>query len=111
MSRTKTVNKYKRPSGGNNRLPKFILLGVAAAVLLVYFLSGPRGTINLYKHSHEKQELLDEIKTLETQKAELDSEKVKLEDDAYIEKIAREEYNMKKKGEKVYKVSTDKNKD
>jgi len=42
---------------------------------------------------------------LETKKATLDSERtLLLNNPEYIEKIAREKYNMKKKGEKVFRI-------
>ncbi|HES58966.1 MAG TPA: septum formation initiator family protein, partial [Caldithrix sp.] len=56
----------------------------------------------------KKQNLENEIQELETTKVELDSIKNRLENDPeYLEKIAREEYNMKKEGEKVIKIETD----
>ncbi len=85
----------------------YLLFLALAALLLVFFLSGPRGTIRLLEQSKEKERLQQEIEALERTKAALDSEKVKLHQDAYIEKIAREQYNMKKEGEKVYKIQID----
>jgi len=57
---------------------------------------------------NKKQDLQNEIIELEKTKVELDSIRNRLENDpAYLEKIAREEYNMKKEGEKVIKIETD----
>ncbi len=92
--------------------PRFLKIILSIFILLlVYFLfiSGPRGSWQLYKSDREKQQLQEDIQKLELRKAELDSEKNKLENDpGYIEKIAREKYNMKKKGEKVYRIENDK---
>ena len=76
-------------------------------ILLIFFLKGPRGTIELYKNIRKTNDLKEEIEELKQTKSELDSEKVKLHDDDYIEKIAREQYNMKKQGEKIYKIEKD----
>lgn len=73
-----------------------------------YLLSGPRGAIKLIQIKNDRDRLKNEIRELEMQKSVLDSEKTRLKTDPeYIEKIAREEYNMKKKGEKVYKIVRD----
>ena len=62
----------------------------------------------MLRDSRKKQDLIRDIEQLEATKADLDSIKNRLENDpTYIEKIAREEYNMKKKGEKVIKIETD----
>lgn len=81
----------------------------AALIILIYVLSsGPRGTWKLYRSGQEKEQLQEEIRQLEARKAALDSERTLLENDpAYIEKVAREKYNMKKKGEKVYRVDNE----
>lgn len=87
---------------------RFIGIGVVVAIFLIIYLTGPRGTIRLLRVMEKKQELVHDIKELESTKVELDSVKNRLENDpAYLEKIAREEYNMKKKGEKVIKIETD----
>jgi len=89
----------------------FIRLGIAIVVLVfifVVFIGGPRGSLKLYQSYEEKQELLKKIDELRAKKARLDSERVRLlNDPAYIEKIARETYNMKRKGEKVYKIKSE----
>lgn len=100
----KTKNKKINP------LILKILLAVSG-LLVIYFLfiSGPRGSWHLYKSDREKEELLEGIRNLELRKAELDSEKTRLQNDPdYIEKIAREKYNMKKKGEQVFRIENDK---
>lgn len=90
--------------------PLFLRLGILIAVfaaIFIIFISGPRGSLKLYQSHEEKQELLKEIEALKIKKARLDSERIKLLNDPdYIEKIARETYNMKKKGEKVYKIKS-----
>lgn len=78
------------------------------AILLIVasvFITGSRGTFQLYKFSEQKQDLENEIEVLEAEKTELELIKSKIENDPeYIEKIAREKYKMKKKEEKVYEI-------
>jgi cell division protein FtsL len=69
------------------------------------FVTGSRGTIQLYKFTKQKQDLEKEINELEGEKEKLQKMKSDLESDPeYIEKIAREKYKMKKKEEKVYEI-------
>ncbi len=91
--------------------PLLVRLGLAITLLafiFIVFIGGSRGSLKLYKSHEEKEELLKEINELKAKKARLDSERTRLlNDPAYIEKIARETYNMKKKGEKVYKIKSE----
>jgi cell division protein FtsL len=69
------------------------------------FITGSRGTLQLYKFNKQKNDLENEIESLETEKTKLEKMKSSLESDPeYIEKIAREKYKMKKKEEKVYEI-------
>lgn len=87
---------------------RLIAIGVVVIIFLIIYLTGPRGTIRMMHVMQKKQDLINEIEELETTKVELDSIKNRLENDpAYLEKVAREEYNMKKEGEKVIKIETD----
>ncbi len=106
----KATTKHKRGKQKFNLNSRFVKWFVIISIFTVFsfiFLNGPRGLIRYYKVDKEKEQLERDIKTLKQEKSELDSEKVKLNDDAYIEKIARESYNMKKSGEKVYKIKKD----
>ena len=95
----------------NKLNPLFIRIAIAIigiAFIILIFVPGPRGTWNLYQSGRDKQILEQEINNLELKKAELDSERtLLLNDPEYIEKVAREKYNMKKEGEKVYKIEDD----
>ena len=107
------VKKKRNPSARkqiklDKKHIKYIIIGVVGIVLLIIYFTGPRGTIRLLRVMDKKQDLVNEIEELETTKVELDSIKNRLENDPeYLEKIAREEYNMKKEGEKVIKIETD----
>ena len=61
--------------------------------------------IKLFQAKKENQVLIEKKENLEAKENELLDEKEKLQHDKkYIEKTAREQYNMVKPGEKVYKV-------
>jgi len=104
----KKKSKKKSNLLRNNKYFRIIILCTIALVIVITYLTGPRGTIRMFRDVQKKQDLIQEIEQLELTKAELDSIKNRLENDpTYIERIAREEYNMKKKGEKVIKIETD----
>ena len=105
MAAKKKKNK-KTPFWGSP-FGKIFLAAAALVLLALFFLSGPRGTIRYLKAWRQKETLQKEIEQLKTKKARLDSQRVRLKNDPeYIEKIAREQYNMKKKGETVYKIQS-----
>jgi len=84
---------------------KQILLGIVIVAVLIFFVSGSRGTYQLLRFMHQKKQLEQEINKLETEKKELEKLRNQAESDPnYIEKIAREKYKLKKKDEKVYQV-------
>jgi cell division protein FtsB len=73
--------------------------------IVAYFFIGDRGTYKLITFYSQKEKLTEEIQKLEIEKKELETLKSNLENDPqYIEKIAREKYKMKKKGERVYQI-------
>ncbi len=89
----------------NSKLIRVGLPVLTILILAVIFIPGSRGTWQWYKSRQDKIQLQQDIQKLEARKAQLDSERTLLQnDDAYIEKIAREKYNMKKKGEKVFRI-------
>ena len=74
-------------------------------IIVIIFSSGSRGTYQLYNFTQKKADLEKEIKNLEIEKKDLEIVRSKIDNDpAYIEKIAREKYKMKKKEEKVYEI-------
>ena len=82
-------------------------LGLLAILILVilFFASGSRGTFQLFKFTQQKSSLEQEIRDLESENTRLENMKKRIETDPdYIEKIAREKYKMKKKGEEVYEI-------
>jgi len=86
------------------RIKQFAFLAILILVAIV-FITGSRGTLQLYKFSKQEKDLKHEIEALDDEKSKLEKIKSSLETDPeYIEKIAREKYKMKKKEEKVYEI-------
>lgn len=104
----KKKNVLKKQSRKSNTPQKygkafFSILILGAVVAL--FVIGPRNIFQYYQSKQDKNRLEQDIKELKLKKALLDSELTLLSNDPdYLEKLAREKYNMKKKGEKVYKI-------
>ena len=88
---------------------KYLLFFTVAVIIIIFFVTGPRGTYQLLKFSKQKSDLEQEINNLEVEKKELEEAKRKIETEPeQIEKVAREKYKMKKKDEKVYQIVEDK---
>ena len=81
------------------------ILFLIATILLIVFVFGDHGLLQLYKLKKERTEIQNHILKLRQNKEVLISEKNRLENDLdYIEKLAREKYRMAKPGEQVFKV-------
>ena len=86
-----------------------VSLGLIGAFMVLTFIFGDHGILQLYKLKKEKEKIQNHITELREEKEELVLEKHRLENDLdYIEKLAREKYRMAKPGEKVFKVISDK---
>ena len=75
------------------------------ATLMIIFVFGDHGLLQLYKLKRERSKIQNHISELRKDREGLIKEKARLESDLkYIEKLAREKYRMAKPGEKVFKV-------
>jgi cell division protein FtsB len=83
-------------------------IGAAAAIVLVFFfVSGNRGVWEMYKLRQERRLLTDEIARLKVETAQYQAEYQAMgRDNALLEKRAREELNLVKPGEIVYKFGS-----
>ena len=82
-------------------------LGLIGVLMVLTFIFGDHGLLQLYKLKKEKNKIQNHITNYRQEKEKLVSEKHRLENDIdYIEKLAREKYRMAKPGEKVFKVIT-----
>lgn len=97
--RTKYQSARKRKSSKSKF--RYVILGIV--VILIYlFIQGDQGFLKYMKLQQEKRRLLKQIELL---RAEYDSLGTEIElltnNYRYIEKIAREQYQMGKKDEKI----------
>jgi cell division protein FtsB len=98
------ISEVMQKIARKKRIRQITFLAILILVATI-FMTGSRGTLQLYKFHKQKQNLENEIKVLEIEKAKLEKMKKNLESDPeYIEKVAREKYKMKKKEEKVYEI-------
>lgn len=78
---------------------------IVLSLIILIFISGNRGTLKLLNFYSQKKTLELEVKQLETKVEKLQQQKTSLKTDPKaIEKVAREKYKMKKKGERVYEI-------
>tara|TARA_A100001015_G_scaffold57639_1_gene63423 strand:- start:223 stop:546 length:324 start_codon:yes stop_codon:yes gene_type:complete len=100
-------NKKKlKPS--SNKLQRQLIRGVLTIIgisLIIIFIFGNHGVIELYQLSKRRQQIQEEIVHLRQQKINLEREKSLLKNDKkHIEKLAREKYRMAKPNERIFKV-------
>ena len=90
------------PLGWNKK----ILLGLLGLVLVIWFLFVDVYSLKTrWDLGQQKKELIQKTEELKNESKTLEQDIQKLENNPdLIEKIAREEYGMKKPGEKVYKI-------
>lgn len=102
--RSRARRKSRSTALRNKKLPLWII-GILVVFLLSVFLSGNRSLIKLYTLREERAALLQEKERLEKENARLQAEIERLQTDMeYIEKEAREKYNLKRENEDVYQV-------
>ena len=82
------------------------IVGITVLVLLGYALiGGEQNFLNYWKVSRKEVALRQKLAVGETQRRNLIQEVYRLKHDpGYIEKIARERFNMGKKGEKIFLI-------
>lgn len=108
MTRRNKRKKNKLNSIFSGSAFKWYLFIIAIIVVLI-FVTGGHGTLQLVKVKLEKNKL-------EQKKVELSKENIKLKNfkdslksnPEAVEKIAREKYNMAKPGEDIYQVEPEK---
>ncbi len=80
----------------------FTLIGFLA--LLILLSTGKRGFLQQVRIQRERIRIEKEKQQLEASKRQLEEEKKRLNDSTEVERIAREQYGMAKKNEKVLHV-------
>ena len=85
------------------------IIFLLCVTLLIIFIFGDHGLLQLYKLERERAKVQVQIAQLRKERERVLVEKNWLENDIqYLEKLARERYRMVKPGEKVYKVIPEK---
>jgi len=85
------------------------IIFLLCVTLLIIFIFGDHGLLQLYKLERERAKVQVQIAQLRKERERVMVEKNRLENDIqYLEKLARERYRMVKPGEKVYKVIPEK---
>jgi cell division protein FtsB len=109
------INKKPRPKhklspAQENQLIKIIFILLVAAFLWILFAPGS-GVVTLLGKRTELKKLQQETAEVEQQIEVLQKDIDRLQNDpAYLEDIARREYDLLKRNEKVYDFSPPKNK-
>jgi len=82
-----------------------LLLAAAVGIALYAFFGGDDGLYQVWKMRRELTRIEGEVARLEAENDSLRQVLWRLENDLeYVEKVAREEYGMSKKGERVYRL-------
>lgn len=84
----------KRKKSGNK-----IFTYVFAAIVLVCLVIVARQEYKIYQLKQEKAATQERIDALNEKKLQMEAERKKLDDPKYLEKLAREDYNMVGKNE------------
>lgn len=94
---------YQKPDRGKKILRWSI--GILLLIIIIIFMTGNRSLLKLYSLHTEKKELQKQKESVIQQKKQLEEEIKKLEtDEHYLEEVARDKFNLKKKGEEDNKA-------
>ena len=94
----------------NLKINKRLLLLTFLGLIVSLFLFDDLGLLKLHSLRQERTKIQSQIDDLITRKAHLDKEIQKIKNnDIYLEKIAREKFQMVKPGEKVFRVIQNRN--
>jgi len=115
MSRYSRLKRKLKPRRAQQQVAatqkQFIrgIIFLLCVTLLIIFIFGDHGLLQLYKLERERAKVQAQIAQLRKERERVMVEKNRLENDIqYLEKLARERYRMVKPGEKVYKVIPEK---
>lgn len=96
-------SRYYRSESKRKRKTITWIISILALMLVLVFFTGSKSMIKLFSLRQERNQLLQQKEELLRQNDSLQKEIEKLKhDNQYLEKIAREKYNMKKEKEEVY---------
>ena len=97
--------KDKNPYNPLNWRKSFLLLILGGFLLLWFLFLDTYSIYTRYELSSRKSELIEKTKALKKENARLEKKVNTMKSDSMlIERIAREQYGMRKPGETVYKI-------
>lgn len=103
--------RYHKISEKSKRRPLYLLIVLVALFLFYVFFLSNHGLFKYYQLLKRKDQLAKQINQLKEEQVQLQREvDLLMNNYRYIEKIAREKYQMGKKGEKVYIITSPKEK-
>lgn len=92
----------------NSKRRRRLLFAVIGILVLSFILFSDTGVINRFTLEQEKKELKHKIEEAEKETDSLKKRMKMLQsEDDEIERVAREKYGMKKKGEEIYLIERD----
>jgi cell division protein FtsB len=102
--RSRKNRRYRSDPARKNKIWKWVIFGFMV-ILLFFFFTGSQSLFKLFSLHHERNQLQQQKEELIKQNDSLQQEIEKLKkDNKYLEKVAREKYNMKKEKEDVFVV-------
>lgn len=89
------ARKLKAERGGKSKKSMHALFKVFLIVLIAFCVADfIKQEISIYQIKQEQAATQKRLDALKQQKAELEAERKRLDDPKYIEKLARDDYNM-----------------
>ena len=105
-NRKTASKKYRKKPAKYKGILRWIFLFILVILFFVFF-TGNKSLFKLYSLQQTENKLLKERQELLEENEELTEEIHKLKkDQKYIEKVAREKHNMKKKDEDIYIIDS-----
>ena len=100
-------NRYKTQTQ-KTIFKKRILISIFFLLGLTLLVFNDMGLMKYFQLKKQNEKLVEEIDIIRNERKKISQKINKLENDLeYIEKIAREEFRMAKKGEKVFRIIHD----
>jgi cell division protein FtsB len=97
--------RFRRPRMPAGLSARGVFWVGVAAVLLYLLVFSDFGLLQRWQLSREARAIEARIEALEAREEALKEEEGRLEDDAYLERIAREQHGMMREGEHVYHLA------
>jgi len=97
--------RFRRPRRPGALPLRRLLLLLLAAVLAYLLLLSDFGLLRRWQLARQAARERARIEVLQARQAELERERERLADPAYLERVAREEHGMVRPGEQVYRVA------